>query len=76
MKIKNQINTRKWRDRAVWMLSTRLSRLKRVDSAGDIPSPVMSAAGAAMKMVMKYAINWRLLYATHPCSAGHCNDKY
>jgi hypothetical protein len=29
-----------------------------------------------MKMVMKYAINSRLLYATHPCSAGHCNDKY
>lgn len=76
MKIKNQTNTRKWRDRAVWMLSTRLSRLNRVDSAGDIPSPVMSAAGAATKMVMKYAINWRLLYATHPCSAGHCNDKY
>ena len=45
MKIKNQTNTRKWRDRAVWMLSTRLSRLNRVDSAGDIPSPVMSAAG-------------------------------
>jgi hypothetical protein len=76
MKTRNQINTRKCRERAVWMLSTRLSRLKRVDSAGDIPSPVMSAAGAAMKMVMKYAINWRLLYATHRCSAGHCNDKY
>ena len=50
--------------------------LERVDSAGDIPRPVMSSAGVAMKTVLRYAINWRLLYATHPCSAGHCNDKY
>jgi hypothetical protein len=28
-------------------------RLKRVDSAGDMPSPVTSASGAAMKIVMK-----------------------
>ena len=76
MKNRNQTSTRKCRDRAVWMLSTRLIRLKRVDSAGDMPSPVMSAAGAAMKIVTKYASNWRLLYATHPCSAGHCNDRY
>ena len=53
MKNKNQTSTRKCRDRAVWMLSARLIRLKRVDSAGDMPSPVMSAAGAAMKIVTK-----------------------
>ena len=42
-------------DRAVWMLSSLLTRLNRVDSAGDMPSPVTSASGAAMKIVMKYA---------------------
>ena len=76
MKTRNQTSTRKCRDRAVWMLSTRLIRLKRVDSAGDMPSPVMSASGAATKIVTKYASSWRLLYATQPCSVGHCNDRY
>ena len=51
----NQTNTRKCSERAVWMLSSLLIRLKRVDSAGDMPSPVMSASGAATKIVMKYA---------------------
>ena len=53
MNTRNQTSTRKCRDRAVWMLSTLLIRLKRVDSAGDMPSPVMSASGAATKIVMK-----------------------
>ncbi len=35
------------------MLSTRLIRVNRVDSAGDMPSPVSSASGAAMKTVTK-----------------------
>ncbi len=43
------------RDRAVWMLRSLLIRLKRVDRAGDMPSPVMSASGAATKSVTKYA---------------------
>ncbi len=54
----NQVKTRKCTDRAVWMLSTRLSRLKRVDSAGDIPSPVINARGAATKTVTKSASSW------------------
>ena len=53
MKIRNQTSTRKCRDRAVWMLKIRLIRLKRVDSAGDMPRPVISASGAAMKTVTK-----------------------
>ena len=53
MKNRNQTSTRKCSERAVWMLSTLLIRLKRVDSAGDMPSPVMSASGAATKTVMK-----------------------
>jgi hypothetical protein len=53
MKNRNQMNTMKWSDRAVWMLKRRLIRLNRVDNAGDMPSPVRSAAGAAMKMVKK-----------------------
>ena len=39
MKNRNQTSTRKCSDRAVWMLSTWLIRLKRVDSAGDMPEP-------------------------------------
>ena len=53
MKTRNQTSTRKCSDRAVWMLSTLLIRLKRVDSAGDMPSPVISASGAATKTVTK-----------------------
>ena len=53
MNNRNQTSTRKCRERAVWMLSTLLIRLNRVDSAGDMPSPVMNASGAAMKTVMK-----------------------
>ncbi len=45
--------TRKCGERAVWMLSTELIRLNRVDSAGDIPRPVMIANGPAMKTVTK-----------------------
>jgi len=61
MKMRNQTNTKKCSDRAVWMLSTLLSRLNRVDNAGDIPSPASSASGAAMNTVMKHANCWRLL---------------
>ena len=39
MKTRNQTSTRKCSDRAVWMLSTLLTRLNRVDSAGDMPEP-------------------------------------
>ena len=53
MNSRNQASTRKCSERAVWMLSTRLMRLNRVDSAGDMPRPVMSASGAATKTVMK-----------------------
>ena len=53
MNTRNQHSTRKCSERAVWMLSSLLIRLKRVDSAGDIPRPVISASGAAMKTVMK-----------------------
>ena len=53
MKTRNQTSTRKCSERAVWMLKTVLIRLKRVDSAGDMPRPVMSASGAATKTVMK-----------------------
>ena len=53
MKTRNQTSTRKCSERAVWMLSTLLMRLKRVDSAGDMPSPVMSASGAATNTVTK-----------------------
>ena len=53
MKSRNQTSTRKCSERAVWMLSTVLIRLKRVDSAGDMPRPVMRASGAATKTVMK-----------------------
>ncbi len=53
MNTRNQTSTRKCSERAVWMLSTLLIRLNRVDSAGDMPSPVMKASGAAMKIVMK-----------------------
>ena len=53
MNTRNQTSTRKCSERAVWMLNILLIRLKRVDSAGDIPRPVMSASGAATKTVMK-----------------------
>ena len=53
MKNRNQTSTRKCSERAVWMLSNLLIRLKRVESAGDMPSPVISASGAATKTVTK-----------------------
>ena len=53
MKTRNQTSTRKCSERAVWMLKIVLTRLKRVDSAGDMPRPVISASGAATKTVMK-----------------------
>ena len=53
MNSRNHTSTRKCSDRAVWMLNTLLTRLNRVDSAGDMPSPVISASGAATKTVMK-----------------------
>ena len=53
MKTRNQTSTRKCSERAVWMLKTLLIRLKRVDSAGDMPSPVISASGAATNTVTK-----------------------
>lgn len=43
------------------MLSRLLMWVRRMDTAGLIPSPVMTAAGAAMNTVMKYASNCRLL---------------
>ena len=53
MKTRNQTSTRKCSERAAWMLSTLLTRRKRVDSAGDMPSPVTRASGAAMNTVTK-----------------------
>ena len=53
MKTRNQTSTRKCSERAVWMLNSLLIRLKRVDSAGDMPRPVISASGAATKTVTK-----------------------
>jgi len=38
------------------MLKIVLTRLKRVDGAGDIPRPVTRASGEATKTVTKYAI--------------------
>ena len=40
-----------------------------------MPSPVMSAAGAAMKIVKKYANNWRLLYATQPAPPANATTS-
>jgi len=51
MKTRNQTSTRKCSERAVWMLSTLLTRVKRVDKAGDMPSPVSTASGAATNTV-------------------------
>ena len=51
MNTRNQIITRKCSDRAVWMLSTRLMRVNRVDRAGDMPRPVRTASGAATNTV-------------------------
>src|SRR5665213_4070102 len=76
MKKRMHARTKKCSDRAVWMLKTVLILLKRVESAGDIPKPVISASGAATKTVMKYAICWRLLYAVQPLSVGQCNERY
>jgi hypothetical protein len=53
MKNKNQTMIRKGSGRAAWMLSTELTQRMRVDSACESPSPVRSAAGAAMKTVKK-----------------------
>ena len=53
MKITNQTSTRKCSERAIWMLKILLTRLNRVDSAGDMPSPVMRASGAATNTVTK-----------------------
>ena len=53
MNSRNQHSTRKCSDRATWMLNTELIHRNRVDSAGDMPSPVISASGAATKTVMK-----------------------
>ena len=53
MKNRNQQSTRKCSDRATWMLKTELTFRKRVDRAGDIPNPVISASGAATKTVTK-----------------------
>ena len=50
---RNQSITRKCSDRAAWMLRSLLRRRNRVDNAGDMPSPVISASGAAMKIVTK-----------------------
>jgi len=53
MNSRNQISTRKCKERATWMLKTLLIHRNFVDSAGDIPRPVMKAIGAATKTVMK-----------------------
>jgi hypothetical protein len=53
MKTTNQAITRKWSERATWIDSTRLTALTRVDRAGDMPSPVISAKGAATNTVTK-----------------------
>ena len=55
MNSRNQTNTKKCSERAVWMLSTELIRRNRVDRAGDMPSPVIRASGAATNTVRKYA---------------------
>jgi hypothetical protein len=53
MKTRNQHSTRKCSERATWIDSTLLTRLNRVDKAGDMPSPVSSASGAATNTVRK-----------------------
>jgi hypothetical protein len=59
------------------MLNRLLITVRRIDSAGDIPNPVISAAGAAMKTTVKYASNCKPLYATHPLSlVGQSSDRY
>ncbi len=52
MKAENYASTRKCSERAVWMLKIVLTRPKRVETAGDIPRPVIRAIGAATKTVM------------------------
>ncbi len=76
MKNRNQHSTRKCSERAVWMLNNLLTRLNRVESAGDIPSPVIKASGAATKTVTKYAMLCSPLYAAQPVSAGQSSDRY
>jgi hypothetical protein len=53
MNTRNQHSTRKWSDRATWMLSGLLILSNRVERAGDIPRPVISASGAATNTVTK-----------------------
>ena len=53
MNITNQHSTAKCSERATWMLKIELIQRNRVDSAGDIPSPVMRASGAATNTVRK-----------------------
>jgi len=53
MKNRSHVMTRKCSERAVWMLRTELTRRKRVDRAGDPPSPVMTARGPATNTLMK-----------------------
>jgi hypothetical protein len=55
MKKMKYSKTRKCNERACWMLNRLLITVRRIDSAGDIPRPVITAAGAAMKTVVKYA---------------------
>lgn len=57
MKNRKYTNTRKCSERATWMLRRLLIIVRRCDSAGDIPNPVISAAGAAMNTVTKYDSN-------------------
>src|SRR5690625_6928023 len=47
MNTTNQTITRAWIERASWMLKYLLNLPNRVDSVGDIPSPVIIASGAA-----------------------------
>jgi hypothetical protein len=61
MNTTNQHRTRKCRVLAIWMLKIELTHRNFVESAGDIPSPVMSASGAATNTVRKYAMSCRLL---------------
>ncbi len=61
MKNRKYTSTTKCSERACWMLRRLLSQWTRCDSAGDIPRPVINAAGAAMKTVVKYDSSCRPL---------------
>src|SRR3954454_3906732 len=76
MNNRNQHKTRKCSDRATWILSSLLSRRKLVESAGDMPRPVSIAAGAAMKIVTKYASCCSALYAIQLFPFGQSSDRY